>query len=80
MTPTMTSTMTCAMTQAMTMFLTLTHTMTHAVTLNKTLGGCVKLPQDGRRCLDPWTEFQPFLIAWKLEVTYDGQRLGKDNR
>ena len=24
---------------------------------------CVKSPQDGRRCLDPWTELQPFLIA-----------------
>ena len=28
-----------------------------------TRNGCVKSPQDGRRCLDPWTEFQPFLIA-----------------
>ena len=25
--------------------------------------GCVKSPQAGRRCLDPWTEFQPFLIV-----------------
>ena len=28
-----------------------------------TRNDCVKSPQDGRRCLDPWTEFQPFLIA-----------------
>ena len=36
---------------------------THHQHSQDTRNGCVKSPQDGRRCLDPWTEFQPFIIA-----------------